>query len=158
VNSTKNDVFCSTTARGDLYFASDRDGPMAIFVAEPDGRGSWSSARRVALDLPEGAAAINPLVDAKGDRLIFAATLPDFIGALDLYISERRAGQWSTPRNLGKDVNSAFADFAPAWGPGERELYFTSERPGLAPARVDGSRPPGDIYRLPREATLAHRD
>lgn len=158
VNSSKNDVFCSLTARGDLYFASDRDGAMAIFVAESDGRGSWFPARRIALDLPDGAAAINPLIDAVGTRLTFAATLPDTMGGLDLYASERRAGTWSTPRNLGAAVNSTYADFAPAWGPGERELYFTSERPGVAPARIDGSRPPGDIYRVPRRVIWPDRN
>jgi Tol biopolymer transport system component len=158
VNSSKNDVFCSLTARGDLYFASDRDGAMAIFVAEPDGRGSWSPARRVALDIPQGTAVSNPLIDAKGDRLIFAATLPDTAGGLDLYSSERRTGTWSRPRNLGAAVNSTYADFAPAWGPGERELFFTSERPGLAPARADASRPPGDIYRASRQALWLDKD
>lgn len=151
VNSTKSEVYCSLSAEGDLYFASDRDGPMRVFVAESDGRGGWRHARQLPLRVAADVAAINPLISASGRVLVFAAALPDTLGGLDLYVAERQgeASDWSVPRNLGSAVNSAYADFAPAWGPGERDLYFTSERPGLAPARTDGRRPPGDIYRVP---------
>ena len=41
----------------------------------------------------------------------------------------------------------AFADFAPAFSPDGKYLFFTSERPGIAPTPPSG-RPPGDIYQI----------
>ncbi|MCP3919137.1 MAG: hypothetical protein GY711_26655 [bacterium] len=54
-------------------------------------------------------------------------------------------GNWGTARLLPEPVNSAWADFAPALGPGGRVLFFTSERPGMVAEVVEGQRP-GDIY------------
>jgi hypothetical protein len=55
---------------------------------------------------------------------------------------------WSPARNLGPAVNSPFADFAPAFSPDGKYLFFTSERPGIVPTPATGARPPGDIYQI----------
>ena len=52
-----------------------------------------------------------------------------------------------TPMRSITWVNSPFADFAPAFSPDGRYLFFTSERPGIVPAQASG-RPPGDIYQI----------
>jgi len=69
------------------------------------------------------------------------------LGGTDLYASRSRDGAWSPAQNLGAIINSPSADFAPAFSPDGRYLFFTSERPGIAPAPASG-RPPGDIYQI----------
>jgi hypothetical protein len=68
-------------------------------------------------------------------------------GRRDLYASRSRDGAWSPARRLGARINSPFADFAPAFSPDGKYLFFTSERPGIAPTPASG-RPPGDIYQV----------
>jgi Tol biopolymer transport system component len=63
------------------------------------------------------------------------------------YASRAHDGVWSPAQNLGAAVNSPFADFAPAFSPDGKYLFFTSERPGVVPTPVSG-RPPGDIYQI----------
>jgi Tol biopolymer transport system component len=65
---------------------------------------------------------------------------------LYLYASQLRAGRWSTARHLAA-LSSPSADLAPAFSPDGNYLFFTSERPGMAPAPASG-RPPGDIYQV----------
>ena len=77
-----------------------------------------------------------------------ARAAPPAGGTPDLYVSCRAADTWSAPRALDA-ANSPFADFAPNVDTSETFLSFTSERPGVVPARPAGERPPGDIYRMP---------
>jgi Tol biopolymer transport system component len=45
-------------------------------------------------------------------------------------VAASHAPDWSTPANLGANVNSAFGEFAPCPSPDGLSLYFTSTRPG----------------------------
>jgi Tol biopolymer transport system component len=69
-------------------------------------------------------------------------------GGADLYASRAHGGAWSAARNLGPAINSPFADFAPAFSPDGKYLFFTSERPGIVPTPESGARPPGDLYQI----------
>jgi hypothetical protein len=57
---------------------------------------------------------ITPDVNRAGRVLIIAARGADNRGRTDLYVLVRRGdGRWSAPRNLGREVNSTDAEFAP---------------------------------------------
>jgi Tol biopolymer transport system component len=85
--------------------------------------------------------------------LVFVADGPASLGGADLYASRLVDGAWTAPVNLAA-ANSPFADFAPSITADGRYLFFTSERPGIAPAPSEG-RPPGDIYQIDLAAALA---
>ena len=61
---------------------------------------------------------------------------PDGLGDCDLYVSEIQGDRWSTPRNLGRNVNSEYWDSQPSISPGGDRLYFVSNRP--SPTNEDG--------------------
>lgn len=52
------------------------------------------------------------------------------LGAGDLYISFNKNGVWSTPENLGPQVNSADHEFCPMLSPDGKYLFFTSNKGG----------------------------
>jgi hypothetical protein len=86
------------------------------------------------------------MISPDGLRMIVVQPGPE--DRSDLYQSCRQGDSWGAPVRL-EGVNSPFADFAPAFDPAETYLYFTSERPGIAGPVPAGTRPPGDIYRIP---------
>lgn len=61
---------------------------------------------------------------------------PDGLGDCDIYVAEIEGDRWSTPRNLGRNVNSEYWDSQPSISPGRDRLYFVSNRP--SPTNKDG--------------------
>ena len=70
-----------------------------------------------------------PSISNDGRLLFFASNMPGGQGSTDLYYCEWINGQWSTPVNLGANVNSQGIDNFPFLHPSGR-LYFSSNRPG----------------------------
>lgn len=138
-NSDSSETFVSATRDGTLYFRSDRDGTRSVYAVTPAGE-----RRIVAIETTQVVS--NPLVDPDGRFLIVAITTE--AGPPDLYVACRSGDGFAAPLPLD-GVNSPFAEFAPALSPDGRTFYFTSERPGQAPPRTDGARPPGDIWSIP---------
>ena len=72
-------------------------------------------------------------VDPQQRFLVFARTDdPEGYGGDDLWLSVRTEDGWSTPRNLGPEVNSSEYEYGPALSADGRTLYFTSHRDGDA--------------------------
>lgn len=75
----------------------------------------------------EGALTISP----DGQFLFFAAcNRPDGFGSCDIYWSKKSGNQWTTPENLGEQVNSTAWDSQPSFSSDGKTLYFASKRPG----------------------------
>ena len=145
-NSPAQDVFVSATRTGTLYFASDRAGNNDIYRAARTAAGQYAEPERLSV-VNTPASESNPLIAPDESFLIFASERPEGVGGADLYIATRVHGTWTTPRNLGPQVNSTYADFAPGLSPDGKYLFFTSERPGVVKDSVAGRRP-GDIWQV----------
>jgi outer membrane protein OmpA-like peptidoglycan-associated protein len=52
------------------------------------------------------------------------------LGSCDIYFSVLSSDEWTLPRNLGKDLNSASWDSQPSISADGKELYFVSNRSG----------------------------
>lgn len=70
-----------------------------------------------------------PSISKDGNHLYFASDMPGGFGGSDIYTCELVNGEWSTPANLGKKINSAASENYPYIHPSGK-LYFTSNRPG----------------------------
>jgi outer membrane protein OmpA-like peptidoglycan-associated protein len=54
-----------------------------------------------------------PAINETGDTLVFASDMPGGFGATDLYQSVRKGGKWSSPVNLGSQINTSGKDEFP---------------------------------------------
>jgi WD40 repeat protein len=71
-------------------------------------------------------------VRSDGLELFFFSTRPGTLGAADIYAAtrEKKADSWSTPFDLGPDVNSTAAETRPSLSWDGTTLYFGSTPPG----------------------------
>lgn len=60
------------------------------------------------------------------NTVIFASRRPGGYGGFDLYQSSFIGGHWSTPQNLGPDINTPFDEVTPFLAPDRQTLYFSS--------------------------------
>jgi Tol biopolymer transport system component len=121
------------TANGDLYFANadrpDRIGDADLYVARFE-NGAYLPAENLGDIVNSPAADWDPYVSPAGDFLIFKSGRAGGQGGRDLWISERKDGAWSAPRNLGPAVNTADDEDAGELTPDGRYFIFARSKPG----------------------------
>lgn len=72
---------------------------------------------------------VNVTMSIDGKVMIMALERNDGFGKSDLYVSfKNEKGSWTTPRNLGRKVNSPFSEATPHLSEDMRTLYFSSKR------------------------------
>jgi hypothetical protein len=98
-----------------LFYASAKDNKWSAPELIPFCKGPYSYCHGT---FCENAAAV-----------VFASDLPGGFGGMDLYISELINNEWTTPRNLGKKINSAANELFPFVAKNGM-LYFSSDKPG----------------------------
>jgi hypothetical protein len=157
----------SVAANGNLYFGATRDGGKGrddLWVSRyVDGR--YTTPENLGDSINTKFGEVEPWVAPDESYLIFSAGgRADGRGGLDLYISIRRDGVWSSARPLGHDINSSGWDFNPSVSPDGRTFFFTSSRARFDPPKTAMSydqlmrklQSPGnglgDIYSIPIEA------
>lgn len=94
--------------------------------------GKWTKAKQLEGNISTGESnggADN--ISQDGKWIVFAGCeFPDGMGSCDIYISYLTKQGWSTPENLGPNVNSEFWETSPSLSPDKRDLYFSSSVPG----------------------------
>lgn len=110
-----------------LIFMGGVNDPGNIFTITRTGE-SWSKPSIIAntINSPklESTASITP----DGKTIYFASDRIGGYGGLDIYKIERKSGDtWSSPVNLGAEVNSPDNEDAPFIHPDQRTLFFTSD-------------------------------
>jgi len=100
-----------------------------LVVSRKDEHGRWTSPESISKNintrLNEGTCTIS----ADGRKLIFTScTGRDGIGSCDLYETKKIVNDWTTPRNLGRNVNSIEWESQPSLSADGRTLYFVSDR------------------------------
>lgn len=93
--------------------------------------GKWSKAINLGPPINtqgnEGAQCLS----SDGKTLVFTAcNRSDGVGSCDLYISFKKGNKWTTPVNMGGNVNSNKWDSQPSISPDGTTIYFASARPG----------------------------
>lgn len=147
LNGEGSEIFVSTTKSGTIYFTAFDEGVGHIYRAR-ESDGTYHIPERITLGLQDSISVGNPMVAPDESFLIFSSTMLPGEGGSDLFVSTRtEKGNWGEIKNLGSFVNSSYADFAPAISPDGQYLFFTSERPGVVGAVLEG-RPPGDLYQV----------
>ena len=130
INTEAAEYLPSLPASENLMVFTRRVRGQEDFYVSKYHNGNWL--RAIALDdlntaENEGAHCLS----ADGKLLIFTGCARrDGMGSCDLYFSVLREGIWTTPRNLGPQVNSKNWDAQPSLSASGTTLYFSSDRPG----------------------------
>jgi hypothetical protein len=134
VNGNDQDYFPSITRQGVLYFDSFRSRPRRrlVYRAAPLPGGGFSTPEPLDAVINADSGASNLFVDPDERYIVFGAIRPEGRGGVDLYISWRKGGSWTPPRNLGDLVNTSATEFCPFVSRDGKYLYFTRA------ATVDG--------------------
>ncbi len=93
-----------------------------LYVTTMDRKGVWSEPQSIGKDLNTDASARNPYLSPDNSTLYFSSNRKGGEGGYDIWMSKRRGKgwqAWTTPVNLGKNVNSI-----------EDEMYYTMEASG----------------------------
>lgn len=168
VSTEGNEFYPSVAADGTLYFSANREGGQGsfdVYRARPSGNG-YAEPENLGPAVNGPGAEIDNYIAPDQSFLVFAAYgREDGPGGGDLYISERRDGEWTPARLLGHGINSVAREYCPIGSPDGEYFYWTSKR-GFADeplprrltiaelrARLDApGNGNGDIYRIPMEA------
>lgn len=129
----------------ELYFGSLRTGGLggydlyrSVFTG-----GTWQPAASLTA-LNTTANDAQPFIVTGPLRLFFASDRAGGYGGYDLYYSAYSGG-WTTPINLGADINTAADEIGPSFDAALNTLYFYSNRPG-GPGNYD-------LYAAPRNGS-----
>lgn len=132
INSKVSEYFPAITIDGTQLFYTRRVNSInEDFYESSLIDNSWKPSKSLPGDintsLNEGAQNISQ----DGEWLIFTGcNFPEGFGSCDLYISYLTSQGWSTPENLGENINTESWESAPSLSPDKRDLYFASNRPG----------------------------
>jgi outer membrane protein OmpA-like peptidoglycan-associated protein/Tfp pilus assembly protein PilF len=129
INSANRDYFPSITAdENTLIFTvqigAGQHGQEDLYRSMKK-NGVWSKAEPLPnINTEENEAAQS--VSADGKFLVFTVCnrKGDF-GSCDLYFSERKNGQWSSPKNIGAPINTSNWESQPSVAPNGDAIYFT---------------------------------
>ena len=132
INSVAGEASPSLTDT-ELYFSSTRAGGAGgsdLYVSGFDGTSFGAPA--LAAGLNTAADDSRPNVRRDGLEIFFDSTRADGIGGVDIWTATRASTSdaWSTPTNLGSDVNSGANDLRASLSWDATTLYFGSTRAG----------------------------
>lgn len=130
VNTDSQETSPSVTADGTLYFSSNRPGGKGADIYRAKfANGEYSAPENVGDAINKPGPELQVFVTPEDDLMVFAAFgRPDGHGSIDLYLSRKVDGVWSTAVNLGDKINSRALDAAPRISADKRFLYWTSTR------------------------------
>lgn len=131
VNSESQETSPSVAKDGTLYFSSTRAGGKGsadLYRAKLAG-GNSGAPENLGDAINSPGPEIQVFINPDEQVLIFAtAGRNDSRGSVDLYLSKRTDGAWSTPANLGDKINSSGVDSAPRISPDGKHFFWTSTR------------------------------
>jgi hypothetical protein len=145
VNSTGNEWFPRPAANGTLYFGSDRPGGLGKtdLYRSKFADGKYAAPENLGPTINSDADEYEACIAPDESFLIFMASgRPDDTGLGDLYISFKKGGAWTPPKNLGPTINRRALDIGGWLSFDGKWFYWSSAR------KAGGRNGLGDIYRL----------
>ncbi|MEY3368335.1 MAG: hypothetical protein RI973_1490 [Bacteroidota bacterium] len=121
---------------------------LKVFYARSEGNGKWGPLQSLPFNSDEYSVA-HPSLSKEGTVLYFASDMPGGFGGMDLYRSEKTAGRWGPPMNLGPEINTEGHEIFPFAAP-DGKLYFASDgHVGLGGLDLYSSTQQNNIWALP---------
>jgi Tol biopolymer transport system component len=135
VNSAGNEFSPSYVPAGGglLFFSSDRAGQDDIYLSARGPDGEWGPATPVDELNASGFNTTRPNVSPDGREIVFDSNRPGGFGGPDIWTATRPSVfvAWSSPVNLGSNINSESGETRASLSRDGKRLYFGSNRPGF---------------------------
>ena len=115
-----------------LFLSSDRPGGLGatdLWMADRVG-GVWTAPVNLGATINSAHHDSEPSISADGQTLYFSSNRPGGMGSTDIWVSHLVSGAWTTPKNLGPQLNSTGADREPEVAKDGSILLFTGIRSG----------------------------
>jgi len=109
-----------------MIFIGGASDPGSLYQITKDGD-DWSKPSLLAGSINSTSLETTCSITPDGKTIYFASDRVGGRGGLDIWKTELKDGKWSTPVNLGPDVNSAANEDAPFIHPDQKTLFFTSD-------------------------------
>ncbi len=130
INSDASESYASITRSGTIYFMKENEdklGKSDIYRSERM-NGEYQDPVNIGMPVNTSERESNPFISPEEDYLLYFSTDSSGFGEVDLYISFRKDGKWTSPKNLGQPINSALAEFCPFLHEKEKRLYFSRQQ------------------------------
>lgn len=111
-------------SKNKMSLSKDGISKLKIYYSESKNGEDWSQPVEFIHNSDEYSAA-HPSITTDGRALYFASDMPGGYGGVDIYKAEFRDGRWSSPINLGPDVNTPQDEMFP-YIRANGMLYFSS--------------------------------
>lgn len=148
INSQYAELFFNQSKNGTIYFTSNRPGGIGkwdiYYIKSNNGR--YDKLENIGSPINQ-IFAWDPCIAPDESYLIFGAGRVDGYGQSDLYISFKKNGIWTEPKNFGNSINTKANEFGPFLSPDNTYLFF---------CRNDGIK--GDIYWVNLDKINDYRD
>ena len=131
-----NEYFLSNDGKV-ILLAVQRDdtrGSRDLYVSFNEGQGIWSEPKNLGNAINTPGTELSPFLAADGTTLYFSSVGHPGYGKNDIFMSKRLDdswGNWSTPINLGKPINSSGTDAYYSLPASGAYAYFVSNKNGL---------------------------
>ncbi len=132
VNTPDQEWHPSVSANGDLYFASTKAGGSGnadLYFSKFE-NGNYAMNQNLGTEINTAHNEWDPYVSPDGKYMIFKSDRPGGLGGMDMYITLKKNGKWTTPRNLGAPINTTIDDDAGDVTPDGKYLIFARMSPG----------------------------
>ena len=134
----------STGGRQNIYAEPDPKGRFYedVFMSVKLGGETWADPEKIGTNINTHGHDASLALSANGQKLFIYKDTEGSSG--DLYVSELEGYDWSVPKALDSNINTAYWEGGVSLSADESELYFSSERPGGFGGR--------DIYKCVRNS------
>lgn len=131
LNSTDNEGAQCISQDGRIMFFTacgrrDGAGRCDVYMCVNKG-GTWGKPRNVGAPLNSGAWESQPSFSIDGKTLYFVSDRAGGYGGLDIWKAVFENGKWSSPENLGPDINTAGNEMTPFIHYDDHTIYFASD-------------------------------
>jgi len=154
INSEENEGTCSISADGrTLIFTGCNKknslGSCDLYISRKQGK-DWSIPENLGTSINSRFWEAQPSLSNDGKKLYFTSDRPGGLGNKDIWVSEIDSlGQWQTPTNLGKNINTVGNDISPFLHPNRKVLFFASDgRVGMGKYDIYLSKVQGDVHSM----------
>ena len=119
---TRNDYI-----NGKVKASADKTIKLNIYESEVDGK-NWKNDKKLPFDNDQYSVG-HPALTPDGNTMYFVSDMPGGYGYTDIYVTKKDGETWTTPKNLGPEINTEGREMFP-YVDKDGELYFASDGHG----------------------------